>query len=97
MNHVYGAVLIEIEQDLMPQWERVIKRAMDVVISSALLILSPFYFYIILKIKASSTGPIFYRQEKVGLRVKFNILKFRSMFVDAEKTGPNFHMRTTIG
>ena len=32
MNHVYGAVLIEIEQDLMPQWERVIKRMMDLVI-----------------------------------------------------------------
>ena len=90
MNHVYGAVLIEIEQDLMPQWERVVKRAMDIVISSiALLILSPFILYIILKIKASSPGPIFYRQERVGLQgKKFNILKFRSMFVDAEKTGP---------
>lgn len=90
MNHVYGAVLIEIEQDLMPQWERVIKRGMDVVVSIiALVILSPLILYIILKIKTTSRGPVFYKQERVGLHGKvFNILKFRSMFVDAEKAGP---------
>ena len=90
MNHVYGAVLIEIEQDLMPQWERVIKRVMDLVVSViALIILSPLILYIIIKIKASSSGPIFYKQPRVGLHGKiFNILKFRSMYVDAEKAGP---------
>mgnify|MGYP000025192753 FL=1 len=90
MNHVYGAVLIEIEQDLMPQWERVIKRMMDLVISViALIILSPFILYIIIKIKTTSSGPVFYKQPRVGLHGKiFNILKFRSMYVDAEKAGP---------
>ena len=90
MNHVYGAVLIEIEQDLMPQWERVVKRVMDVFCSAlALIILSPLILYIILKIKIGSKGPIFYSQERVGLHgKKFNILKFRSMNVDAEKAGP---------
>ncbi|MBK8699712.1 MAG: sugar transferase [Saprospiraceae bacterium] len=90
MNHVYGAVLIEIEQDLMPQWERVIKRVMDITISIiALLILLPFIMYIVLKIKLGSAGPIFYRQERVGLHgKKFDILKFRSMFTDAENAGP---------
>ncbi len=90
MNHVYGAVLIEIEQDLMPQWERVVKRIMDVILSSvALIVLSPFILYIILKIKFGSEGSIFYKQDRVGLHGKvFQIIKFRSMFTDAEKQGP---------
>jgi exopolysaccharide biosynthesis polyprenyl glycosylphosphotransferase len=90
MNHVYGAVLIEIEQDLMPQWERFIKRSMDMVLSIiALIILFPFLIYIIFKIKMGSAGPIFYRQERVGLQgKKFDIIKFRSMQTDAENNGP---------
>jgi exopolysaccharide biosynthesis polyprenyl glycosylphosphotransferase len=90
MNHVYGAVLIEIEQDLMPQWERVVKRFLDIILSViALIILLPLILYIILKIKFGSKGPIFYLQERVGLHgKKFNIIKFRSMFTDAEKLGP---------
>ena len=51
MNHVYGAVLIEIQQDLMPQWERVVKRMMDIVLSIfSLFILIPLILYIIIKI-----------------------------------------------
>lgn len=90
MNHVYGAVLIEIEQDLMPQWERVVKRILDIVFSIvALLILLPLIIYIIIKIKLGSEGPVFYFQERVGLQGKiFNIIKFRSMFTDAENQGP---------
>ena len=90
MNHVYGAVLIEIQQDLMPQWERVVKRIMDVVLSVfALIILFPFILYIIIKIKFSSEGPILYQQKRVGKNGKeFDIHKFRSMYVGAENNGP---------
>lgn len=90
MNHIYGAVLIEIDQELMPNWQKVIKRLMDYVISIlALLILFPFIIYTIIKVKTSSPGPVFYRQERIGLNGKpFNILKFRSMFQGAEINGP---------
>ncbi|MFZ1703355.1 MAG: sugar transferase [Saprospiraceae bacterium] len=90
MNHIYGAVLIEIEQDLMPNWQKVIKRMMDVSISLiALIILSPFILYTMIRVKMSSHGPIFYKQERIGLNGKpFDIYKFRSMFVDAENGGP---------
>lgn len=90
MNHIYGAVLIEIEQELMPNWQKVLKRIMDVAISLiALIILFPVILYTMLRVKMSSPGPIFYRQERIGLNGKpFKILKFRSMHVDAEKQGP---------
>ncbi len=63
---------------------------MDYVISIlALLILFPFIIYTIIKVKTSSPGPVFYRQERIGLNGKpFYILKFRSMFHGAEINGP---------
>jgi exopolysaccharide biosynthesis polyprenyl glycosylphosphotransferase len=90
MNHVYGAVLIEIRQELMPKWQRVIKRFLDVAVSSlALIILSPLILYIVIRVKLSSPGPIFYGQERLGLHFQaFKIFKFRSMYVNAEAAGP---------
>lgn len=90
MNHVFGAVLIEIRQDLMPRWQRVVKRLMDVVVSSVfLLLLSPLYLYVAIRVRLSSSGPVFYLQERVGINGRpFNIIKFRSMYVDAEVEGP---------
>lgn len=90
MNHVYGAVLIEIEQELMPRWEKIIKRVIDIVASSiALILLSPVYAYCWIKVKFSSPGPIFFYQERIGINSQpFNIIKFRSMYVDAEADGP---------
>ncbi|GAB4494443.1 MAG: hypothetical protein OHK0019_20780 [Saprospiraceae bacterium] len=90
MNHVFGAVLIEIRQELMPKWQRVIKRFIDVVVSVLVLILlSPLLLYIAIRVRLSSPGPIFFAQERMGLNGKpFTIFKFRSMYTDAEKLGP---------
>lgn len=67
--------------------QRIIKRAMDLVLSSiALVIASPFLLAIAIAIKAEDGGPVFYKQKRLTLNDKeFNILKFRSMIVDAEK------------
>lgn len=90
MNHVFGAVLIDIQQNLMPRWQRIVKRFIDISASLAMLILlAPLYLYVSLKVKFSSDGPIFYQQERIGLNGQpFNIFKFRSMYVDAEQNGP---------
>jgi len=90
MNHLFGAVLIQVEQQLMPYWQKVTKRIIDVVASVlALIVLSPLLIFIIIKVMLSSDGPIFYRQERIGLNSKpFDIIKFRSMKVDAEAAGP---------
>jgi sugar transferase (PEP-CTERM system associated) len=62
------------------------KRAMDVVLSMALLIATlPLLAMVTLAIKLDSPGPVFYRQARVGLRGQiFSIYKFRSMVTDAE-------------
>lgn len=90
MNHVFGAVLIEIRQELMPKWQRVIKRFIDLIVSAlVLVVLSPVLLYIAIRVKLSSPGPVFFAQERMGLNGKpFTIFKFRSMYVDAEKLGP---------
>jgi exopolysaccharide biosynthesis polyprenyl glycosylphosphotransferase len=90
MNHLFGAVLIQIEQQLMPNWQKVVKRIIDISASIvALIILIPLLIFIMIKVKLSSKGPIFYKQERIGLNgVPFLIIKFRSMRVDAEASGP---------
>lgn len=90
MNHVYGAVLIEIEQVMMPKWQIIIKRLLDVIISViVMIILCPLYFYIWIRVKLSSPGEAIFKQERIGLNHRpFNIYKFRSMYLDAEDEGP---------
>ncbi|MFL5391581.1 MAG: sugar transferase [Myxococcales bacterium] len=62
------------------------KRIFDVVASAtALWLLTPLLIVVAVAIKLTSRGPLFFRQMRVGLRGKrFNMLKFRSMVVDAE-------------
>lgn len=90
MNHVYGAVLIEISPTLMPTWQRLLKRLMDVLVSLIMLtLLLPLLLYIVMRVRMSSSGPIFYSQERIGMNNKpFYIYKFRSMYTDAEARGP---------
>lgn len=66
-----------------------LKRAFDVVFAVVgASILSPLFILIVLLIKSTSSGPVIYRGERVGLNGRvFKILKFRSMVVDAEKIG----------
>lgn len=65
------------------------KRAFDITVSAALLLLaSPVLLIVAALIKLDSKGPLFYRQERVGLGGKSYFLwKFRSMRTDAEKDG----------
>lgn len=67
-----------------------LKRVGDVVLSAlALIILSPVYAALAIAVKRDSPGPVFYRQRRVGYRNReFNIIKFRTMYVDAEAAGP---------
>ncbi|KAA3438174.1 sugar transferase [Rufibacter hautae] len=88
--HLFGTPLIEVKRDLMPVWQQLLKRVIDLAAAILVLILlSPVYALLAILVKASSSGPVFFRQERIGLHGRpFNILKFRSMYLDAEKMGP---------
>lgn len=90
MTSIFGAPLIEVNREIMPVWQQYMKRMGDIITSLiALIILSPIFLIIAVIIKLTSKGPVFYTQERIGRYGKpFNILKFRSMYVDAEKNGP---------
>ena len=67
--------------------QRVAKRCMDIVLSAiALLITSPAFLAVAISIKLEDGGPVFYKQKRLTRNGReFEILKFRSMIVDAEK------------
>ena len=90
MNQLLGAAFIEIYPELLSQWQYNFKRITDIVVSLVVMILlSPVYLYCMLRVKISSQGKIFYRQQRIGLHgMPFTIYKFRSMVEDAEKHGP---------
>ena len=90
MNNILGAVLIEIDFEVMPEWQKNAKRLFDIGFSILLIILSfPIMVLIAVLIKLTSKGPILYKQERIGLKGRvFKIIKFRTMRVDAEKFGP---------
>ena len=70
--------------------QRAVKRFIDIVGSLfALIVFLPAFIIISLAIKLYDGGPVFYKQRRCTRDLKeFDILKFRSMIVDAEKDGP---------
>ncbi len=85
-----GELLSDISHANMSESTRNLKRAGDIVVSAlALIVLSPLFLALAIAIKRDSKGPVFYSQERVGLRKKpFRIHKFRTMKTDAEANGP---------
>jgi len=99
-----GLPLIHLRESPLYGWNRVLKRAFDVVCSAGLLLVfSPIMISVALAVKYSSPGPALYEQERMGLDGRtFMMLKFRSMKLDAEKGGAkwcveNDDRRTRVG
>lgn len=90
LNNVIGSALIEINHDVMPPWQKVLKRVIDVVASVLVfLVFSPVFLAVAIAVKLSSKGPVLFKQIRIGFKGKpFHIHKFRSMYVDAETDGP---------
>ena len=65
----------------------VVKRLFDIVASACgLILLSPLFLLLVIKIRSEDGGPAFYSQERIGKNEKpFKMWKFRSMIVDADK------------
>ena len=90
-SQIYGMPLIDLIPQLMPEWERKLKRLIDIIISFVILMVTlPLSFIIAIAIKIDSPGTIFFKQQRCGLNDSvFKMIKFRSMFKNAEKqSGP---------
>jgi exopolysaccharide biosynthesis polyprenyl glycosylphosphotransferase len=87
---ILGVPLVDITDNNLSEAEKNIKFLSDKLLSvSALLLLSPLFAYIIRRIKKDSSGPVFFRQERIGYMGRpFMIYKFRTMYEDAENDGP---------
>lgn len=90
LNNIFGALLMEVNAEVMPYWQRVLKRLMDIFFSLiAILLLIPVYLGLYITVKLSSKGPALFFQERIGIHGRvFKIVKFRTMYVGAEKSGP---------
>ncbi|HTK10221.1 MAG TPA: sugar transferase [Ktedonobacteraceae bacterium] len=87
MEAIEGIPLIGIKQISLNTVQRLITRMVDIAISSlALLIGSPIWLCIALAVRLNSAGPIIYKQTRIGINGKpFGIMKFRSMYKDADQ------------
>lgn len=91
MNSLDGAPLIVINRQIMPDWQQAVKRFIDVFTSVCMIVcLSWLYVLLIVLVKLGSKGPVFFLQERIGWHGRpFQIIKYRTMYVDAEKHGPS--------
>lgn len=89
VSDVLGVTMFDLSTSPMTGVNQLVKWLEDKVLSLLILLLiSPLMILLALGVKLTSPGPVFYRQERVGLNNKpFHMLKFRSMPVDTEKTG----------
>lgn len=89
-NSIFHVPLIYVSRELMPHWQRILKRGIDVFASVFIMtLLSPLYLFTACMVKFGSKGPIIYSQERIGLNGKpFVMHKFRSMVTNAETNGP---------
>lgn len=87
---IQGVPLTDLTENNLTESERNIKFVFDKVISAImLLLLSPLFIYIAFRVKKDSSGPVFFKQERIGYMGKpFTIYKFRTMYVGSEGEGP---------
>jgi len=95
-----GLTVLGVRRFGLARSSRLIKRAFDVVGAAlALAVLSPLMGALALAIRLDTTGPVLFRQERVGRDGRrFRIVKFRSMVDDAERLKPGLvHLNETRG
>lgn len=82
-----GLTMLDIAPASMTASSRFLKRSFDIVVSSLiLLVASPFFVAVAVMIKATSAGPVFFRQVRTGRDEQpFWMIKFRTMYRDAEE------------
>ena len=92
---VGGVPLIELRRNSVGASSLLMKRAMDIVLSAIMLIVTaPLFAVVALLIKRDSTGPVFFRQTRLGQGMReFQMLKFRTMAVETDPTSHRQYIR----
>ncbi len=87
VQEIDGIPFLKIKSIPMNIWNRILKRAFDFSFAfTVMFITSPLFILLSLIVKFTSKGPVFYKQERLSMTgKKFDMIKFRSMVVDAEK------------
>jgi len=91
LKEIGGIPFISVREEALSGVDRIVKRTFDLVASGlGLLFISPLLAVLALLVRLSSPGPVFYRQARVGRDGReFDMIKFRSMRLDAESSsGP---------
>ncbi len=90
MTSILGTPLIEIKNQIIPEWQISVKRFIDVFVSIVVLICFSWLFLLIgILVRLGSKGSMFFKQERIGIHGKpFYIYKYRTMTPDAEREGP---------
>jgi exopolysaccharide biosynthesis polyprenyl glycosylphosphotransferase len=97
-DDVQGMSLLGVRPYGLSKSSRELKRAMDVIVATAtLIVLAPVFALIAAAIKLDSPGPIFFRQRRIGRKGRyFEMIKFRSMVSDAESLKPDLRARNEV-
>lgn len=97
VEEIDGVPLVGAKLHPLGRWQRVQKRGLDLLLSgTALLLFAPLFAILAFAVRLDSKGPVFFRQRRLGRDGReFEIVKFRSMPIDAEvETGPVRASRT---
>lgn len=91
-QQIYGSPLIEVSPQLMQPWEEFGKRMLDIVLSALVLVVgAPVWLAMIVVVKLTSKGPVFFIQERVGKGGQiFRMFKFRSMYFEPRPVAPSW-------
>lgn len=86
IDNLDGIPLLTLHTVPVEQWHLVVKRTLDIAVSSiSLILLLPLFILVFALIKLDSRGPVFFIQERVGLnKRRFHLFKFRTMIQNAE-------------
>ncbi len=104
VEHIRGLPVLGLKRSSITGLQGLVKRTMDIVISLiVLIVLLPLFALVAIAIKIESRGPVMYRQVRLGKNERpFEIIKFRSMRLDAEQDEPGWSTagdarRTRVG
>jgi exopolysaccharide biosynthesis polyprenyl glycosylphosphotransferase len=98
IHSLEGLPLMGLPSVRITRTSRWIKRAIDVIVASALLLATaPLFAFIAFRIRRTSPGPIFFRQERLGLdRRPFTMLKFRTMYMGTDASAHRDYIQATM-